>query len=186
VLGRNPTTFLHCWRSRISVEVRTDCSTHVPRRQPRNEKHGPGASDSISAAFRPPSARASRDDDASASRTAFSVSPTLNRITSSAVTSFAVRGASWSWSGLRAASCFLCGCARSGLRLWFRPRRNSARFVQVGQGERRRHGRQEMPTQSLSLFWNRGSTGWPLFGFLQEGNGSRRQMLLRPREVQVS
>ena len=68
----------------------------------------------------------------------------------------------------------------------FRHRSNSARFVNVCQGERRHHGRQEMPTQSLSLFWNRGSIGWLLFGFLQEGIDGRRQMLLRPREVQVS
>jgi len=53
-------------------------------------------------------------------------------------------------------------------------------------GQRRHHGRQEMPTQSLSLFRNRRSSRWLLFGFLQEADDERWKMLLRPREVQVS
>jgi hypothetical protein len=42
------------------------------------------------------------------------------------------------------------------------------------------------PFSGLSLFRNRHSSRWLLFGFLQEVDDERWKMLLRPREVQVS
>jgi len=43
-----------------------------------------------------------------------------------------------------------------------------------------------MPKQILSLFRNRRSSRWLMFGFLQEADDERGEMLLRPREVQVT